>query len=1034
VGTPPLVGREQPLLRLRRALDESVAGISRLALVSGEPGVGKTRLALEILGEAERYGVLSAVGVCWDGAGAPGMWPWVQVLRALRADLGDWGWERAGGLGHAALTRLVGTERPAGPADFHLFESLLQVFVEITSERPVALLLDDVQWADPGSLALLKFLHHHAAHQPLLLIATYRADEVARQDHPRRTAIADLAEEAVTVPLAGLDNRGVCQLREYLGVPTTTAEAEHVRRLTGGNPFFVIESVALTNPTESLGLRRALDRRVDALDHFERQVLTVAALIGREVPDALVEAVVGASAEDALAVVEAAGLMRGEPGQHVFVHDLVRETIRKRVSLDDQRALYAAIVRAADELGVAASLLPAQLAWWATQAVPHVPAWRAVALLEAAADDASARLTHEAAGRHFQEAAVLTGDPDERARLTLASGHAYQRAGALTAARAVYASLLTSASVETRARALVGLHRVGDPAASELRSDVARLLDAIDADLSGSAAVALRAEVLAARSQSRAHVLVDDRSAAEPMAAEALELARSAGDDATIASCLLAYHDAIWAPGTEDARRGLAGELTATGRRLADPETEGKGLLLRMVAEIESGDPVYLVTHQQFNSLAVASRSPRLQFVAASRRGMVATLRADLPAAVAEIDAARALGERIGEPDAVGMWCDQRWQVAHHAGDMDIILELIATLRGFGDPHWMIYEAVVGAVKGDVDRARRLAPQIEDLGRRWPGWAARLWDVLNVQIAVAEGDRSRIDDLVQRLENDAVHWAVLGGGVFVEGPMSVWLGRLEAARGDWYRARWWSAQAEAAAQRLDAPLWALEARADRLVAAHALRLAGPDEIASTVAAARERGLVPVVERLGALLPTTEAPRNVFRRDGDVWTLVFDGLEARIPDVKGLRDLRTLLANPRVEIPATALAAESFVGGAATPVLDTQAKQSYRRRLDELDERLDRAGMRGERLQVEKLERERRALLDELRRAAGLGGRDRFINDERERIRKTVTARIRDSLRRLDDRHPTLAAHLRASVHTGTHCSYAPAEVVSWDLG
>ncbi len=251
-------------------------------------------------------------------------------------------------------------------------------------------------------------------------------------------------------------------------------------------------------------------------------------------------------------------------------------------------------MRAADELGPAASLLPAQLAWLATQAVPHIPVRRAVALLEAAADDASARLTHEAAGRHFQEAAALTDDADERPRLTLSSGHAYQRAGDLAAARDLYGGLLDSAVAETRARALLGLHRLGDPAARDERSDIARLLDAVDADLGGSADVALRAEVLAARSQSRAHVLAEDRSVAEPMAAEALELARSAGDDATVASCLLAYHDAIWEPGTEGARRALAGELAIMGRRLAYPDTEGRGLLLRMVAEIESATPVIL--------------------------------------------------------------------------------------------------------------------------------------------------------------------------------------------------------------------------------------------------------------------------------------------------------------------------------------------------------------------------------------------------------------------------------------------------------
>ncbi len=174
--------------------------------------------------------------------------------------------------------------------------------------------------------------------------------------------------------------------------------------------------------------------------------------------------------------------------------------------------------------------------------------------------------------------------------------------------------------------------------------------------------------------------------------------------------------------------------------------------------------------------------------------------------------------------------------------------------------------------------------------------------------------------------------------------------------------------------------------------------------------------------------------NVFRRDRDIWTLGYDGIEARLPDSKGLHDLHTLIANPRVDIPATSLATGAFVNVDAAPILDARAKADYRRRLDDLDRQLDRAAIHGDAAAGENLEKERQALLDELRRAAGLGGRDRNLNDDRERLRKTVTARMRDTLRRLDDRHPVLAAHLRASVHTGTMCRYAPAEPVSWDLG
>jgi hypothetical protein len=351
-----------------------------------------------------------------------------------------------------------------------------------------------------------------------------------------------------------------------------------------------------------------------------------------------------------------------------------------------------------------------------------------------------------------------------------------------------------------------------------------------------------------------------------------------------------------------------------------------------------------------------------------------------------------------------------------------------------GDPHWMVYEAIVATDLGDTDRATRVKPMALELGRRWPRWAARLWDVLITELAIALRDEVAIDELVERLTPDAGHWAVLGGGVIVHGPVSSRLGRLEAARGNLDDALSWAVQAEAEATRLGAVLWQLEARADRLTMQHALDTVDPDDMAAAIASATARGLVPIAHRLQQLTPTTIEPTNVFRRDRDVWTLAFDGLEVRMPDAKGLRDLHTLLTNPGVEVPATSLATEAYVSGDAAPVLDARAKAAYRQRLDDLDRELDRAARRGDAAKADTLEEERQALIDELRRAAGLGGRDRTLHSEHERLRKTVTARIRDTLRRLDDRHPALAEHLRSSVRTGAMCIYAPAVAVAWELG
>ncbi|MGK5631271.1 hypothetical protein ACSNOD_22845, partial [Streptomyces sp. URMC 123] len=194
---------------------------------------------------------------------------------------------------------------------------------------------------------------------------------------------------------------------------------------------------------------------------------------------------------------------------------------------------------------------------------------------------------------------------------------------------------------------------------------------------------------------------------------------------------------------------------------------------------------------------------------------------------------------------------------------------------------------------------------------------------------------------------------------------------------------------------------------------------------------------PVPGRTMAYDPAPERPAGdahaaVFRREGDVWRLSYAGRTVHLPDAKGLRDLRVLLSRPGTDVPAvrlldpaggdTVVAARSAGGD---PVLDDEAKARYRRRLESLDEEIDRAAAGGDDERAAAYDRERAALLRELRAATGLGGRSRRLGDEAERARKTVTARIRDALRRLETRHPELAAHLRASVSTGSSCGYHP---------
>ncbi len=180
--------------------------------------------------------------------------------------------------------------------------------------------------------------------------------------------------------------------------------------------------------------------------------------------------------------------------------------------------------------------------------------------------------------------------------------------------------------------------------------------------------------------------------------------------------------------------------------------------------------------------------------------------------------------------------------------------------------------------------------------------------------------------------------------------------------------------------------------------------------------------------------------NVFRRDGDVWTVAFHGRTVPVRDAKGPRDLAVMLAVPGREVaaaelvagvhgaPATAIAALG-----ADSILDDRARAAYRARLADLDDELARADAHHDIERSAQLATERDALIDELARATGLGGRRRRLGDATERARTTVTARIRDAIGRIERAHPELGQHLRASIVTGTRCAYRPAETVRWSI-
>ncbi|MGW0199795.1 AAA family ATPase, partial [Nonomuraea sp. NPDC003201] len=514
--------------------------------------------------------------------------------------------------------------------------------------------------------------------------------------------------------------------------------------------------------------------------------------------------------------------------------------------------------------------------------------------------------------------------------------------------------------------------------------------------------------------------------AARELSEVAAELARQGEDDETLGFSLLTRLGAIWGPGSAAERMAVTEELSAVARRSRDPRLDLTARSWRVGALLEMGDPRCLPEVQAFATRAEGAELALFQHEATVLRAMFATLTGRFDEAATHIDAAYELGEQpgIGRRDLRWM---QRWSAATLRGRFDVADGVLAEMELAGSHHFPLYRAATAVQRGDEGAARHLT-EVMTPGEQYLRWMAPLWLRLQAQAAALSKDPVLCERARAAITPYVGQWGVTAT-VAVEGPFAHWAAVLDAAQGRWDEAVEGFTAACRAADLLGARPWSIESRA-RL--AEALQARGDD--ASTLIAQVERDAAA----LGMLVHLPRPAANAFRLDGGVWTLTFAGRTVHLPDSKGLADLRVLLDHPGSDVSAVellnpagaevVLAARSMGGD---DVLDEEARTRYRRRLELLDDEIDRAAGLGDDRRAAELDAERTALLNELRTAAGLGGRPRRLGDEAERARKAVTNRIRNTLRQLDQRHPELAAHLRSSLSTGATCRYHPSPEVRW---
>jgi tetratricopeptide (TPR) repeat protein len=365
------VGRGEELARLLATLERAELGRPAMVLVAGDAGVGKTRLLVQVADQARQRGAQVLVGGCLE-VGDVGL-PYVPVITALRSIASETGTDELllatakglPGLGRLLpeLTEELVTTTVGGElGQLQLFDAVRALLVRLSERSPVVLMLEDLHWADPSTRELVAFLHQTLQTGRVLLIGSYRSDELAGR-HPLRPWLAELGRcpDVERIQLAPFRRS---ELAEHLaavgGERLPAAALDRILARSEGNPFYAEELLAAGADQSEVvlpsGLAEVLLTRVEALSAAAQQVLRVAAVAGRQVGHGLLARVAGlAEADLEQALREAIGarllVADAEGGTYGFRHALTQEAVYGGLLPGERVRLHASFARLLDQAG-----------------------------------------------------------------------------------------------------------------------------------------------------------------------------------------------------------------------------------------------------------------------------------------------------------------------------------------------------------------------------------------------------------------------------------------------------------------------------------------------------------------------------------------------------------------------------------------------------------------------------------------------------------------------------------------------------------
>ena len=716
------VGREAELEQVRGGLDAAAAGHGRLFLIVGEPGIGKSRLADEVIGTARARGFRVLVGRCWEAGGAPAYWPWVQSLREIAQEA------------PAELDALLRGEPIGSDTDsarFQLFDATGRFLRSASRGQPLLLFVDDMHAADAPSLLLLQFLARELADTRIVIVAACRdVDPVPGRQ--LSATLAALVREPVTtrIALRGLDEAEVTEYVERAAAELASPElTATLYEETEGNPLFVVETVRLLVVEGRIAipatLRDVISRRLAHLSEECNHVLALASVLGREFPlDPLAQ--MSGMPEDALLDVldeaTAARITSDAPNGLRFSHVLVRDVLYDRFTAPRRARMHRLAFEALEQVfGADAGPHVAELAHHAMLGSEFE---KALVAARRAGERALELLAYEEAARLFRVALhaldrVRPDDEETSCELLLSLGEAEIRAGETQSAKEVFSEAAAIARRLALPRALArAAYGYGGRIVWVRGGDDERLIPLLE-----EAFAALPADEVELRSRLRARLagaLRDEhsRERREALSAEALELARASGDPAVVAYALEATAYAIIAPDTMHRCIDLAHELRRAAERAGDKERVVAGHMLASMALIVLGD----VEGTEREVEAAGRVADELR--QGPQLAQVQGVRTMLTLAKGRLDEAETLAVQRFElgrhalPQAsIAIYRCQRYALSDLRGDLASIEGEIADLVA-AFPARPVFRCVLGHVRARLGRSEEAAGELRQLTQR----------------------------------------------------------------------------------------------------------------------------------------------------------------------------------------------------------------------------------------------------------------------------------------------------------------------------